>query len=144
MREDVINRLDCEVHAKQSWWRKKDCKKWATVCERAGYRCEYCGKDMLASLDDYYSMQADHIIPRNKKAQGCDTVENQALSCPVCNGLKGDWNPAEEGERDNSRYLIPAVRQHLIEKRVNKYKEFLESRLIVGYPFFHQQCSCCE
>ena len=139
MRQDVI----CQV-ARVFYPGKPYAKKWAKVCERAGYRCEYCGKDMLASLDDYDSMQADHIIPRNQEAQGCDTAENIALSCPLCNMLKGRWNPAQEGERDNSRHLIPAVRQHLTEKRANKYKEFLEFRRIVGYPFSHQQSGCCE
>ena len=138
MREHVIDRLEREDTNPAA---DRD---WAIVCERAGYKCEYCGKDMLASLDDYLSKQVDHIIPR--AAGGCDTVDNYALSCSVCNGskLKDKWNPACVVGQDASREeLIQAVRRHLIKKRVNKYEEFLRYREIVGYPFSHQECSCC-
>ena len=144
MRQHVIEELHCEIHV-----HKRDGKKWgrdwAKVCERAGYRCEYCGKDMLASLDDYLSMETEHIVPRS--AGGCDTVGNSALSCPVCHGkkLKNDWNPAEyAGEGAGRKELIQAVRKYLIGKRVDKYEEFLKYRQIVGYPFSHQEGSCCE
>ena len=47
---------------------------WATVCERARYRCEYCDKDLMKSPDAYLAWQADHIIPGGKT-----TLENIAL-----------------------------------------------------------------
>ena len=140
IRQDVIDRSARELYPGEEW-----AEEWATVCERAGYRCEYCGKDMLASVDDYRSMQNDHIIP--KKANGQNHIDNYALSCSVCNGprFKGQYNPAKDVGEDAKRdKKIQAVRQHLIKKRVENYEHLLRCREIVGYPFSHQQCGCCE
>ena len=139
IRQDVIDRFARELYPGKPY-----AEEWATVCERAGYRCEYCGKDMLVSVDDYRSMQNDHIIPQ--RANGKDHIDNYALSCSVCNGprFKGQYNPAEDvGEDVERAEKIQAVRRHLIKKRVENYKHFLRCREIVGYPFSHQQgCSC--
>ena len=128
MRQDVINRLEREDTNPTAD------RIWAIICERAGYKCEYCDKDMLASLDNYLSMQRDHIIPRN--AQGSETVNNYALSCAACNDrrLKGSWNPASVVGDDACRdELIQAVRQHVRERRSNKHEEFSRYQQIVGY-----------
>ena len=138
MRQDVIYQLFHEIYANQRDGRKWGVK-WATACERAGYRCEYCGKDMLASLDDYRSIETEHIIPRS--AGGSEELDNLALSCPVCNSqrFKGRYNPAKDaGEGASRDKLIQAVKEHLIKKRVENYKEFLRYRLIVGYPCSYQ------
>ena len=135
MREDVIDRL---VREDRRYPGDRD---WAIVCERAGYKCEYCDKDMLASLDNYLSKVHDHVIP--KEANGENHVENYALSCAVCNTLKGRWNPAEDASRD-PRTLIPAVRRYLRKKRGHEYESLSKYQKIVGYPSSHQQCSCCE
>ena len=139
MRQDIIDQL---VREDRRYPNDRD---WATVCERAGYKCEYCDKDMLASLDDYLSKVHDHIIPQ--RAHGENHVRNYSLSCSVCNTLKGGWNPAEEAEEDASRdprALIPAIRRYLRKKRGHEYENFSNYQQIVGYPSSHQQCSCCE
>lgn len=106
---------------------------WAPeVGERAGYKCEYCDKDMLASLDDYISWQHDHIIPRN--AGGEDTLENLALSCQPCNQTKATWNPEDVAGRDASREeLIQAVRQYMREILSDWTKNLLRFRETVGW-----------
>ena len=139
MRQDVIDRLEREDTNPTAD------RKWAEVCERAGYRCEYCDRDMLASLDNYLLKVQDHIIPQS--AGGSNTVGNIALSCYNCNSrkLKGNWNPADEAGEDASRdELIQAVRRYLRKRRGSKYKEYLNYQEIVGYPSSHQQCGCCE
>ena len=86
------------------------------IGERAGYKCEYCDKDMLASVDDYaFSWQCDHIIPR--AAGGEDTLENFSLCCAICNmWIKKDWNPQDvAGENAGREELIQAVRQRVKE-----------------------------
>ena len=60
IRQDVIDQVAREIYPGQRWG-----EEWATVCERAGYKCEYCDKDMLASQNDYLSMQNDHIAVLN-------------------------------------------------------------------------------
>ena len=144
-RPDVIRRLDCEIHAKEAWWSRREAGKWATICERARYRCEYCNKDMLASRNDYLSMQSDHIVP--KSDGGSDDVKNQALSCAPCNGkrLKGAWNPESVvGNNASRKQKIQAVKQYLKDKSADLDKILSKYRQIVGYPLSHQQCGCCE
>ena len=134
IRYDVIDMLYWSIYDDKAWGAE-----WAEVCERAGYKCEYCDKDMLASLDNYLSMEKDHIIP--KSAQGREIVDNYALSCSTCNGsrLKGTWNPADEaGEGASRDELIQAVRRELKKRRDRKYEEYLDYQEIVGYPSSHQ------
>ena len=122
MREHIIDRLfdeDCK-HPKQ--------RDWATVCERAGYRCEYCDKDMKDSLDNFLLRENDHINP-----QGDEDIKNYALSCRVCNNLKSNWNPADRvGEGACRDELIQAVRQELKKRRGDEYKKYLKYQEIVG------------
>ena len=104
------------------------------VGERAGYKCEYCDKDMLASVDDYaFSWQHDHIIPQ--AAGGEDTLENLALSCSVCNmQIKKGWNPVDvAGENASREELIQAVRQYRRKALFGWRAEFLRFRQIVGW-----------
>ena len=141
MRWDVIDQVAREIYPGRGWGRE-----WATVCERAGYKCEYCDKDMLASVNDYLSMQNDHIIPQN--ANGRNHIDNYALSCPTCNmRLKRGWNPADEvGEGACREELIQAAKKYVSEERsrFNWNEIFSQHREIVGYPSSHQQCRCCE
>lgn len=41
---------------------------------RAGLRCNYCGRDLLASLDDYKAWQQDHLVPNAKQGPGNSPV----------------------------------------------------------------------
>ena len=34
---------------------------------RANFCCEYCGRDMLASVDSYAMWARDHIVPQKAK-----------------------------------------------------------------------------
>jgi len=66
---------------------------------RAHFRCEYCGRDLLGSSDDFKLWERDHILRSDPPD---DSLENLALSCLVCNSkLKSKWTPPGEtrGER---------------------------------------------
>jgi hypothetical protein len=54
------------------------------IWRRARYKCEYCGKSMIANPDDYFfDSHLDHIVP------GLGNVlNNYALSCKACNFIK--------------------------------------------------------
>ena len=124
MRQHVIDQLQREGLA--GGWAPR-------VGERAGYKCEYCDKNLLASVDDYISWQHDHIIPQC--ADGEDTLENLALSCSICNTqLKKKWNPANVAGKDASREeLIQAVRQYVREARSGWAENLSRFRKIVGW-----------
>lgn len=53
------------------------------IAIRANFKCEYCDKDLLESVDSYDSWQIDHIVP-----DGNDDLENLALACKTCNFMK--------------------------------------------------------
>ena len=105
----------------------------AEAVERARYKCEYCDKDMLASVDNYLSWQLDRIVPES--AGGDHTLENVALSCRECAvRFKGPWNPAYVAGEDASREeLILAVRKNVEKKRSSWVFCLSRSREIVGW-----------
>lgn len=61
----------------------------------ANFHCEYCGLDMLESLEAYYSWQIDQIIP-----SGGYTLENCALACRTCNHLKHARKPKGSSRKE--------------------------------------------
>ena len=89
------------------------------LAEKTGFRCEYCGKDFFGGLDDYYSFEVEHIIPRGK---GEDKAENLTVACSTCNFLKRRWDPRSTVGDDATRdQLISSARQYVLERR--KVKE---------------------
>ena len=62
-------------------------RKWDVPSARRGiraeFRCEYCDRDLFASVDDYKSWEIDHIVPISQG--GTDNDENVALACRTCN-----------------------------------------------------------
>jgi 5-methylcytosine-specific restriction endonuclease McrA len=54
----------------------------------ACFCCEYCGRDLLATIDDHRAWEYDHIVPVT--SEGSDREENRAVACKVCNWLKGN------------------------------------------------------
>jgi 5-methylcytosine-specific restriction endonuclease McrA len=83
----------------------------------AGFKCEYCGKDMFASVDNYKEWQTDHIVPASKG--GLDDINNYVLSCKTCNFIKGTWNPLEhkKSKEPNKAELIELARAYITSKR---------------------------
>ena len=54
------------------------------VWVRAKCRCEYCGKSLVESPDEYFlGSHVDHIIP-----DAGDNLDNLALACKACNLIK--------------------------------------------------------
>jgi 5-methylcytosine-specific restriction endonuclease McrA len=107
-------------------WGEDDVK----VGIRAGFKCEYCDKDLLASVDNYKEWQKDHIIPTSKGGE--DINENIALSCKTCNvNIKSRWNPADvAGENASRQELIKAVREFVREKRTVMLSDICTFRAI--------------
>ena len=95
---------------------------------RARCKCEYCGKNMLESIDNYKLWQIDHIIPKNLGYENCEDFDNKALSCAQCNkDFKGKWKPksliTDKTERTKN---IQEITEYIKEKRSAKEKELNE------------------
>ncbi|REG82154.1 HNH endonuclease [Marinomonas pollencensis] len=99
---------------------------------RAGFKCEYCDKDLLATVDNYKEWQKDHIIPLSKGGENIN--ENIAISCKTCNvNIKGRWNPADESTSENPtrQELITIVREYGIRRRTQMLSDVCLFRKIV-------------
>lgn len=87
----------------------------------ADFRCEYCARDLIASVDDYDAWQIDHILPRISEREA---PWNLALSCKTCNFLKRHSIPTTPIDPSKNRAgAITVVRQLINERRGRKQKQ---------------------
>ncbi|MBJ6934211.1 HNH endonuclease [Vibrio cholerae] len=94
------------------------------LCIEFDFKCAYCKKDMLKSVENYKEWQTDHIVPYSKS--GDDSYDNCVLSCRTCNFIKGTWNPLSvlNGEPVSRDKLIQLSQNYVLEKR-----ECIESQI---------------
>lgn len=99
----------------------------------SNFKCQYCGKDLLESVDNYKEWQADHLIPQS--LNGGNEVENLVLSCRTCNFIKSSWNPASvfEDKSPTRTDLIKAATDYINSKRALNLEQLIQFRKIVGY-----------
>jgi len=90
---------------------------------RDNYRCIYCGRDMLSSLDDWLSLEVDHLQPSSTK--GKDEDDNLVTSCNVCNKLKSNFDPGDLPEDMEQR--IEIMRKHVLGKRMAEQLRWLKA-----------------
>ena len=78
-----------------------------------GGRCVYCGVRIRLSQ---YQSQIDHVIPVIRG--GGNEEDNLQLTCPQCNGKKGDRTDDEF--RYRLRSLLSSVRGHIPNHRISQ------------------------
>ena len=90
-------------------------------------RCSYCGKDLLASVDNYISWQTDYIVPHAKG--GSDDPYNLTDCCWQCNHIKAAWDPREKADENaDKEELIEAGRTEMEVWRAG-YKQACKDKL---------------
>ena len=99
----------------------KDLHNWypstADVAVRAGFRCEYCGRDFLASVDDYESFQIDHVVPKSKcPRDSVNELDNLALACKPCNFFKRAVMPEGSSREDKVRWAARYIQGRRLER----------------------------
>lgn len=110
----------------------------AIVWVRDGARCVYCGRDLLHDRLAFATQQYDHLLPRARWPDGgappwANSSVNLVLSCALCNGLKGDFDPgpglvdADAVEVQRSE-LIAGARDHISGLRVHADASWLRMR----------------
>lgn len=97
----------------------------ALVGVRAGFRCEYCGQDLIGSLNEFFSWEFEHVIPKSVFDGHEDDVTNLALACHTCNTLKSRYDPREGTEGTNGRTFLGQARMHVEGKR-QKNQDWLD------------------
>lgn len=104
------------------------------IAVRANFRCEYCDRDLLLSVDAYKEWQHDHIIPKSvDEEKEKDRPENLAFSCRACNwDFKKKWDPSDAlGDNPSREELIRVTREYVARKRTEAMVEVLKVRQIV-------------
>ena len=93
--------------------------------------CTYCGEDLLGSAVAYSAMQMDHLLPKSQYPKLALNTVNHVLCCFSCNGMKGAFDPAEEGEIFGEESvvalkseLIGRVKVHLVQKIKDREREW--------------------
>ena len=91
----------------------------ADIQKRDNYICQYCGKDGLASLDNWHDCTIDHFIPA--KHNGTNDSNNRITSCGYCNSIKA-------GKEFDS---IEDARKEILKRRQELEQNFLAVRKTV-------------
>lgn len=98
----------------------------------ADFKCQYCGKGLLDTVDSYKEWQTDHLIPAS--AGGKDEKDNYVICCRTCNFIKGRWNPACEHSvsKPTRSQLIQSARKHIEQKRLDNERALDEFNRIIA------------
>ena len=125
IRRDVVEKLV----ATNKWY-----KRTAELGERANYRCEYCGLDLLGSVESYKLWGIDHIIPISAGGDP-DDINNLAVACRHCNcDFKRTYDPREvTGPIATREQLINAGRNYIFQQKEKTLKEVKKVQEIIGY-----------
>ena len=107
-------------------------RKYAYISERSGYHCEYCQRDLLAP-EAIGMWCIEHIVPR--RLGGSDEQDNLAIACVVCNKLKGDWDPGNNGANNTRESRITAANVHINDNRTKEEQHLRLIREIINYQF---------
>jgi hypothetical protein len=107
-------------------WLKEFAKKYhwnehtLAVALRARFKCEYCGLDFLASEQNYYLFERDHVLPESKGGE--DKYDNLAASCRLCNTIKRAFMPPGVTREDRIKEAKIYIAKYR-EKRSNEVTE---------------------
>ncbi len=93
---------------------------------RADFKCEYCDRCLLQTVEDYDALQIDHIVPDEG-----DGAENLAVACKTCNFIKRRLNPAKSREDADRGVLIERSREYVAKIRKRKKRELEKVRDLV-------------
>ena len=85
---------------------------------RDGYKCVYCDKDILESLDTFAASHLDHLKPSRAGGNDEDVV-NRVIACAVCNSMKGGFDPSPDGPVTAGTFAsaVATARAYIAEKR---------------------------
>ena len=72
---------------------------YSEAFRRSNGYCEYCGKDLLTTFEDWQTGEVEHIDPVR---EGNDP-DNLAIACRACNTYKARKRPWQSGQAPQSR-----------------------------------------
>jgi len=88
---------------------------------RAGFKCEYCGLELLKDAQHYKLWQLDHLVPRKLIVQeggDPDDLNNLAIACKPCNyDFKWRFDPRKTAGANADRAALVSAAKEEIERR---------------------------
>jgi len=90
-----------------------------SVQKRDNYYCQYCGKDILESLDNWKDGRIDHFIPAD--FGGSEDDSNLVTACSHCNEIKSD----------NIFKSMAEAREYIAKERKERERTFMELKAIL-------------
>lgn len=110
--ESLVNRLSLAgLAAKPS---ETGDPRYVGMWLRAGFKCEYCGEELLTDLIRMMSAQRDHLLPESQYPEYADVDANWILACFCCNQIKRDFDPLQE--------LDEKARAEVTPKNIGAYR----------------------
>ncbi len=130
---EVAAQLMTSSIMQQTTWDKETLAAWL----RDGFRCVYCGYDMLQSYDiTYHYSSRDHLLPASLYAELIKSQWNRVLCCKGCNVFKTDWDPNYDGIYvRGSSIIMEETRQQLLIRA----KGFVESKRMARCELFKSE-----
>ena len=118
----------------------------AAAWARAGGRCEYCDRDLIGDRLGYACAQIDHLLARARYPDlEWSPHDNRALSCSLCNSLKGSYDPLEPGEdprvmvTSQRKALLARCRAEIEKRRVDSDRDWRHAKRLILHP-----CECSD
>ena len=87
----------------------------------ARFCCQYCGADLLASVDAFVSITRDHLVSRSHG--GKSRLRNLVCCCAACNRLKAN----------ELVYDVAEAREAIAARREKEQAVLLQLRELVGW-----------
>lgn len=91
---------------------------------RANFCCEYCGRDLISTVDDYNAWQIDYILPKNRGGE--DLSWNLALICKTCCFIKSNTIPTGMPHPHDDREGAVAAIAKLVQHRRARKQEHVD------------------
>ena len=92
-----------------------------------GFRCAYCDRWLLESIDTLDLWENDHLTPVSRGGE--EGTANLVLSCRLCNKIKRHWIPSTT-VGISRRELTEAARVYVSEGRRAK-QDYLDRLLLI-------------
>jgi len=112
----------------------------ARAAIRCNFKCEYCDRFLLASIEDYDTWQWDHLEPAAKG--GSDDEANGVIACKLCNFIKRDFVPSRSLAELGRAAYIAEIRLFLKGERQKKLERLNAVRKIAGYEPLGEDQKC--
>ena len=112
--DEIAKRLHQELN-----WNEGTAWAWG----RAGGRCEYCYRDLIAERLGYACGEIDHLLPLKQYPDLADCRDNLVLACHMCNNVKHTHDVLKDGEKpvealtETRDSLITRAREYILKRR---------------------------